>query len=152
MTCLWANLVSQDEVVQIISRHHEEERAALVSEERLLDREIQRWQQEVRNLVGQIRAGEVTTLVASRLAEVQERLAHETPRLAQIRDNLKRLVEWTIPANKVTTMLVKFHGLWLVMTTPEKQKLLNLLIDRIDYDGAVGQVTSTSTRVAWNRC
>lgn len=91
--------------------------------------------------MGQIKADEVNTLVASRLAEVQERLAHETPRLAQIRDNLTRLANWTIPATKVATMLEKFDGLWLAMTTPEKQKLLNLLIDRIDYDGAVGQVT-----------
>ncbi len=131
----------QDEVVQIISRHHTEERESLAAEERLLDREITRWEQEARNLVGQIKAGEVNTLVASRLAEVQERLAHETPRLAQIRENLTRLDDWTIPANKVATMLAKFDGLWLAMTTPEKQKLLNLLIDRIDYDGAVGQVT-----------
>jgi site-specific DNA recombinase len=65
----------QDEVVQIISRHHDEERESLAAEERLLDREIKRWEQESRNLVGQIRAGEVNTLVASRLAEVQERLA-----------------------------------------------------------------------------
>ncbi len=38
-------------------------------------------------------------------------------------------------------MLAKFDGLWQAMTTPEKQKLLNLLIDRIDYDGRAGQVT-----------
>ncbi len=131
----------QDEVVQIISRHHDDERESMAAEERLLDREIKRWEQEARNLVGQIKADEVNTLVASRLAEVQERLAHETPRLAQIREHLVRLADWTIPANKVATMLAKFDGLWLAMTTPEKQKLLNLLIDRIDYDGAVGQVT-----------
>ena len=81
-----------------LGRHHEEERESLAAEERLLDREIKRWNQEARNLVGQIKAGEVNTLVASRLAEVQERLAQETPRLAHVRHELARLADWAIPA------------------------------------------------------
>jgi hypothetical protein len=82
----------------------------------------------------------------------QERLAHETPRLAQFRDNLARSADWMLPATKVATMLAKFDGLWQAMTTPKKQKLLNLLIERIDYDGAIGQVTFTSIPLDLNRC
>ncbi len=91
----------QQEVIEILSRHHEEEREALVAEERLLDREIKRWTQEAKNLVGQIKADEVSTVVTSRLAQVQERLAQETPRLAHVRQELARLAEWAIPAQTV---------------------------------------------------
>ena len=45
------------------------------------------------------RADEVNTLVARRLAEAQQRLTHETLRLAPIRNNLACLADWTIPAN-----------------------------------------------------
>ncbi|MBL8825188.1 MAG: recombinase zinc beta ribbon domain-containing protein, partial [Planctomycetia bacterium] len=131
----------QAEVLAIIHQHHEEHRQTLKSEQALLERELKRWQQEARNLVGQIKAGEVNTLVTSRLAEVQERIAHETPQLAQIRDELERLADWSITSESVATVLGRFDDLWKAMNIVEKQKLLQLLIDRIDYDGKVGQVT-----------
>ncbi|MBL8821962.1 MAG: recombinase family protein [Planctomycetia bacterium] len=131
----------QAEVLTIIHQHHEEHRQTMQSEQALLMRELKRWQQEARNLIGQVKAGEVNTLVTSRLAEVQERIAHETPRLAQIREELERLADWTITAESVATVLGRFDELWKAMNIVEKQKLLQLLIDRIDYDGKVGQVT-----------
>ena len=79
----------KQEVMEILSRHHEEEREALVAEELLLDREIKRWGNEANNLVGQIKADEVSTLVTSRLAQVQERIAHEKPRLAHVRQRTR---------------------------------------------------------------
>jgi len=131
----------QQEVMEILGRHHEEEREALVAEERLLDREIKRWTQEARNLVGQIKADEVGTLVTGRLAEVQERLAQETPRLAHVRQELARQAEWAIPAETVARALERFDPLWQAMTMVERQKLLQLLIERIEYDGKQGSVT-----------
>ena len=131
----------QQEVMEILSRHHEEERETLVAEERLLDREIMRWTQEAKNLVGQIKADDVSTLVTSRLAQVQERLAHETPRLAHVRDKLAKLEQWAIPAETVARALDRFDPLWQAMTMVERQKLLQLLIERIDYDGKQGSVT-----------
>ncbi len=53
----------RQEVMEILNRHHEEEREALVAEERLLDREIKRLTQEAKNLVGQIKADDVSTLL-----------------------------------------------------------------------------------------
>jgi hypothetical protein len=66
----------QAEIVQIFSKHQEDERKALAVEQTMLQREMKRWQQE-----------------DCSLAEVEERLAHETPRLAQVQDELVRLVE-----------------------------------------------------------
>ncbi|MGC3971115.1 MAG: recombinase family protein [Pirellulales bacterium] len=131
----------QNEVMQILNQHHAEHRDDLMAEERLLDRELKRWHTESKNLVGQIKTGETGSLVAKRLGEVQDRIALETPRLAQIRDELARLKDWAIPPEKVATLLARFDELWKVMTIVEKQKLLNLLIERIDYDGRAGQVT-----------
>ena len=131
----------QNEVFQILNQHHAEHREELVAEERLLDRELKRWQTETKNLIGQIKASEVGSLVAKRLAEVQERIALETPRLAKLRGELARLADWSLPREKVTTLLQRFDELWKAMTIVEKQKLLNLLIERIDYDGQHGQVT-----------
>ena len=131
----------QEEVMQILGHHHEEERETLIAEERLLDREIKRWAQEAKNLVGQIKADEVNTLVASRLAEVQERLAQETPRLAHVRKELARLKHWAIPQDQVATALKRFDPLWQGMTMVERQRLLQLLIERVDYDGSAGHVT-----------
>jgi site-specific DNA recombinase len=131
----------QQEVMEILNSHHEEEREALVSEEGLLDREIKRWTQEAKNLVGQIKADDVNTIVTSRLAQVKERLAQETPRLAHVRQELARLHEWAIPTETVVRALERFDLLWQAMNMHERQKLLHLLIERIDYDGKQGSVT-----------
>lgn len=131
----------QQEVMEILSRHHDEERETLVAEEHLLDREIKRWTHEAKNLIGQINADEVSTLVTSRLAEVQERLAQETPRLAHVRQELARLAEWAIPTETVAKALERFDPLWQAMMMVERQKLLRMLIERIDYDGKQGSVT-----------
>ena len=92
-------------------------------------------------MVGQIKADEVSALVTSRLAEVQERLAQETPRLAHVRQELARLEEWAIPKETVAQALQRFDPLWQAMTMVERQKLLQLLIERINYDGKQGSVT-----------
>ena len=39
--------------------------------------------------------------------------------------------------------LVAFDPIWDVLLTPERERVLQLLIERIDYDGATQQLTIT---------
>src|SRR3954468_14805786 len=55
------------EVLAQVECQHEARQAELASEERLLLREIARWQGEVRNLVGQVKPGDRKSAAAIRL-------------------------------------------------------------------------------------
>ncbi|MFT3883625.1 MAG: hypothetical protein QM703_28750 [Gemmatales bacterium] len=54
---------------------------------------------------------------------------------------LVRLKVWSLPREKVATLLQHFDELWQALSIVEKQKLLNLLIERLDYAHQHGQVT-----------
>ena len=45
-----------------------------------------------------------------------------------------------IDPQEVTAALVQFDGLWAVLTPAEQTQVVELLIERVDYDGSAGRI------------
>jgi hypothetical protein len=116
--------------------------AELEAERRGLERDVSRWTNEVRQTVAQspLAATDATT---ARLADLQERI-----RLAELRANDIRLEATTIghglvDEREVAEALAEFDDVWQALTPREQTRFVQLLIERVEYDGTTGDVAIT---------
>jgi site-specific DNA recombinase len=131
------------EVIEQVTHQQKERQAELGDEEKLITRELKRWEAEIKNLVGQIKKGDRNSAAALRLAELEQRFEQETARLAAIRSEMTDHEKQTIEDEQITKALADFDTLWTAMVPHEQVRLIHLLIERIDYDGKQGQVSIT---------
>jgi site-specific DNA recombinase len=77
------------------------------------------------------------------LATVQERLRVAEWRLSELDSELTRLDQNAISDEEVTRSLGEFDQVWQTLAPREQARILELLIERVDYDGERGQVSLT---------
>jgi len=94
-------------------------------------RDLQRHHDDLRRMAA---AGET-----SLLADLQERIAGAESRIQEVDNDLATLKP--LPEGDLRRALAEFEPVWTSLSPNEQAKLLNLLLERIDYDGAAGSVT-----------
>ena len=76
-------------------------------------------------------------------AAIEERMGVDVRRLAEIREEIDQLAANTPSDEAVAAALADFDAMWESLTPREQAMALGLLIDRVDYDAAVGNVPIT---------
>jgi site-specific DNA recombinase len=127
--------------------------ATLAESQRLADESIKRLKTERAALERQRRADEaqLRELAADgdnsasfvRMAEVQVRAATTDFRLAEVEGELAATLSTNIGDDEVAAALNEFDGVWSTLVPKEQSRVLALLIERIDFDGARGDITIT---------
>lgn len=118
-------------------RHVRESLDALDAERRATEGELGRTNEEIRTVV----AGGGET--AARLADLQERVQGAERRLAEIRTEADRLRDQLVDDATVADALGRFDPVWDALSPREKARVLDLLVERVDYNGADGTVSVT---------
>jgi len=80
---------------------------------------------------------------AGTLVELHEQIRHGERRLTEVREEAIGLQAESLHENEVANALREFDPVWEALSTREKSRLLELLIERVDYDGAEGTVAVT---------
>ena len=75
------------------------------------------------------------------MARDQERLGTLERRLSEIGEQQAKLGASQIDEEELGRVLERFDPIWGVLLTPEKERILRLLIERIDFDGATGMLS-----------
>ena len=127
------------ETVQQVQQQMDEGRVRLTSERTALQRQVRDDHQALQM------AATLTNPVerASWLAEVQERLRVAERRLTEIDDELARLDQSAISDDEVARSLADFDQVWQSLAPREQARMLELLIERVEYDGERSQVSLT---------
>jgi site-specific DNA recombinase len=112
--------------------------AELEAERRGLERELGRWNAEVRKL-----AGDASTPTVSRLADLQERIRDAERRTTEINEQIIALSQEMVDEREVALALSIFDPVWDSLTQREQARIVQLLIEQVDYDGAAGKVSIT---------
>jgi len=112
----------------------------LKAEEARLERELGRHNAQMRELAGTIGSGGATT---DRMADLLDRVRGAEEHLAQVREELTRLERGMIDENEASRAMAAFDPVWETLTLREQARVLNLLIQRVDYDGDKGTVSVT---------
>jgi site-specific DNA recombinase len=119
----------------------EAERSQLLSELRGIQRDLNHWESEVRGLIPQIRSSDEETPATRRLADLQERIRGSERRATDVQERLLALDRSSINEADAAAALAKFDPVWEALTPREQARLIELLVERLDYDGATGNVT-----------
>ena len=121
-------------------RQREDAIGKLEVEKRALERELHRHNAELRELAAKGRTNGVTT---DRMADVQDRIKIAEQQTTEVREQIVALSRELVDAREVGEACSLFDPLWDTLTAREQTRILNLLIERIDYDGANGTVSIT---------
>ncbi len=117
--------------------------AQLEAEGRSLEHDLGRWQGEARLLSGQLRPGEDNGPLVARLAELQERVALVAGRVQKVREQIRAVHDGMLNEGQAATALALFDPLWESLAPGEQARVLGLLVQRVDYDGARGKLAIT---------
>ena len=79
----------------------------------------------------------------SNLAETQERIRSAERRLTEIDNELITLNGELVDDADVTEALANFDDLWQALVPREQARVLELLVERVEYDGEHGNVSLT---------
>jgi site-specific DNA recombinase len=74
---------------------------------------------------------------------VQERIRHAERRLTEIDNELISLNGELVGDAEVSKVLADFDQLWEALVPREQSRVLELLVERVDYDGQRGNVSLT---------
>ena len=96
--------------------------------------------QEVKRLVGLVASGEgVADAVAPTLADLQESIRAQEARLREVLAELGALDAATVDEEDLRQALGQFDPVWDALLPRERIRVLNLLLDKVDYrDGKLG--------------
>jgi site-specific DNA recombinase len=117
--------------------------SGLDAEERRLQRELADYQREVHKLIGQLSVANANNAVTSLQAELQERIQTVECRLNSHRDERARLQHELVTEEDTARALASFDPVWETLSPRERARLLQLLIERVDYDGRDGTISIT---------
>jgi len=121
------------------ARHQGERQIAELKQEQLgLEADLCRHHAEVRTLVAQGgKAGE------DRLADLQDQIAKAEPRVTALREEIETIRRGMIDEAELTAALAQFDPVWEHLSHREQSRVLQLLVERVEYDGRTGEIAIT---------
>jgi site-specific DNA recombinase len=131
---------------QVLARVRQEDDARLAemeTERAGLERDLLRGQSELRKLLAEVGAGTSAGGVVSRLAQLQERVGQIEQRIARLRAQREAVQQQRLDEAEATRALAGLDLAWGARTPPEQARVVQLLVSRVDYDGAQGKVAIT---------
>jgi site-specific DNA recombinase len=117
--------------------------AAFDAERRGLERDLTHWNGEVRKLLLQIAPNDADTPTTARLADLQERIRGAEQRATEIRGQVIALSRDIVDPCEVAKAMAMFDPVWDSLTPSEQARVVHLLVEQVNYDGATGKVAIT---------
>jgi site-specific DNA recombinase len=124
-------------------RQDTERLAELEAERRVLERDLTRWQADERRLARPLVTADANDPVLGRVADLQERIRQAETRLFRVREQIALLRKQWLDEDDVRLVLSLFDPVWESLTPAEQARVVQLLVERVDYDGARGRVAIT---------
>jgi site-specific DNA recombinase len=130
-----------NETVAQVREQGQRRLAELEAERRGLEKEILQWNGEIRSLVGQIAPDDGDAVATARLADLQERIRAAERRATEVREEILALSRSIVVEQEVAQALSIFDPVWESLTPREQVRVVQLLVQQVDYDGASGKIS-----------
>jgi site-specific DNA recombinase len=115
--------------------------AALETEQAALERELKRHYREVRTLATD--AATANGAGAARLGDLNERIRAGEQAMTGLRERAVALSREIVDEREVAEAMAAFDPVWETLTPKEQARVVRLLVQRVEYDGAAGTVSLT---------
>jgi site-specific DNA recombinase len=113
---------------------------SLQHERKFLEKELRNLDGEMRRLVKSM-GQESGSKKTDRLAELQDRIQETEQRATQVREELLKTESEHIDHEKMKAALSLFDPVWDALLPKERVRVMQLLIERVVYDGENGKVS-----------
>jgi site-specific DNA recombinase len=132
--------VLRDETFRQVQAQVAAERRGLKAEVKRAEREITTVRADVGRLTSTVTmaTGAAADALMAKLAETQERMTTMERRQREVADRLVALDGQEVDPDAVGRALAQFTEIWDVLLTPERERVVRLLIEQVRYDGATG--------------
>jgi septal ring factor EnvC (AmiA/AmiB activator) len=132
------------QVLATMERRLRDELPALQQEHARLEAEQARCRQEARDVLRAIGGkSDQSSVAAEHLGELEAHAATITKRLGELQQEIAMLESRTVTMADVERAISLFDPVWELLQDRERSRILNLLLERIDYDGAKGEILLT---------
>lgn len=131
------------ETLRAAEQDRQRERPELDKEARLLSAELTACRAEARKLVSALAAGGDTPSVTTRLGELDQRGGQLEARLAEVQAKVVAIDRGHIDPDQAAQALAHFDPVWEALLPRERASVLQLLIERVDFDGKGGVLSIT---------
>jgi site-specific DNA recombinase len=140
--------VGQDQALlrEVLAQAHQQDEARtseLEAEQRSLEKDLAGWHAELHKLSGQLRPGDDNGSIISRLADLQERIGLVEGRMRKVREQIQTVQQQLLDEEETAVAMSVFDPVWEALTPREQARVVGLLVERVDYDGADGKVSIT---------
>ena len=114
----------------------------LEAERRVLERDVGKWTTELRALALEVSHSQGGAAIA-RLSDLQERIRTAEERARTIDEEAQGLGRGQLHEDEIGQALMDFEPVWDALAPREQVRIVELLVERVDYDGAANTVTIT---------
>jgi len=130
-----------EETLRQVTEAKKAKRDVLVAEKKRLRRELAKNQKEARRLLDIVTSDKVPgSTITDRLTDHEEQIAKLELRTTEISDELVVLSQSTISQTDLVSALSLFDPIWELLYPPERARIIQILIERIDYNGRAGKL------------
>jgi site-specific DNA recombinase len=119
-------------------RQDEQELVELEAERRTLEKDLARWDGELRAQTSRLAQADDVGAAVARLTELQNRTDMAKRRLQAVRERQLALRQGLLHEEDARLALARFDPVWQALAPLEQARLLSLLVERVEYDGAKG--------------
>lgn len=121
------------------------QKPAFMSERKRLQKDIERLTAEARRLVEALSHGNVSTssVITEQIANIEAAIEEKSKRLTVINEELIKMELDTVVSSDVKKALEAFTPIWDVLYLKEKVRIIQLLIQRVSYNGEDGTIAIT---------
>jgi site-specific DNA recombinase len=118
--------------------------AKLEAERKTLQRQLQRHNAEVRKLLDEAGLdGQRETPTSARLADLQERICQTEQRATEVREQIVAMSGRVVEERELATAMKMFDPVWDSLSTAERARVVQLLVEQVTYDGRDGTLSIT---------
>ena len=112
--------------------------ADLEAERRTLGKDLARWNEEIRRAAQELGAADDPAAALGRLAELQQRVAQAERRLVAVGAQTQAVRTGLLHEDDAAEALARFGPVWEALARRDRSRLVRLVLERADYDGANG--------------
>lgn len=131
----------QKETLRQVSKAKKAKAPELKAERKRLTKEFEKTRGEIKRLLDALAGGEVDGFsISDRLGLLEDKSRRIESRLREIADELAAIESTMIDQADLTTALSLFDPIWEVLYPMEQERIIRLLIERIDFDGTANNL------------
>ena len=134
----------QAETLRQVRRLAREQTAALTAEEKQLRAQLDMAKAETSGLLNALAGGEVSgAAISDRLGELEQTTATVERRLAEVEQEKAAADQTNLDPDDLAGALSLFDPVWEVLFPAERERIIHLLIDQIEFNGQTNALAIT---------